>query len=67
MKIQSLNELIMGFDKLIQVIQFCSEDLKSFLDSASPEQIAEKYQKIEEIKKQLDIEVKKITAIRVEI
>ncbi|TAE69667.1 MAG: restriction endonuclease subunit M/S [Bacteroidetes bacterium] len=36
-------------------------------DIETQQQIAEKYQKIEEIKKQLEIEVKKITTIKVEI
>ncbi len=66
MTTQPLNELTKGLDNLIQVLHFCSEDLKIFLDSTPPEQIAEKYRKIEEIKKMISIELEKIKATEID-
>ena len=66
-KSQIIGELISSLNNLAQTTNSLNKDLKQLLNSEQPQEAAVIYRKIEEIKKFLTLEVKKITDTTIDI
>ena len=66
-KSQTIGELISSLNNLAKTINSLNEDLKRVLNSEQPQEAAVIYRKIEEIKRILTLEVKKITDATIDI